>query len=66
MFVLETDGSTLSRLLLYPTVIQQFQARRAQNGERRAIVASIQKLSEDLHTAATWNEQQGCLEIHIK
>lgn len=66
MFVLETDGSTLSRLLLYPTVIQQFQARRAQNGERRAIVASIQKLSEDLHTAATWNEQQGCLEIYIK
>ncbi len=66
IFVLETYDSTPSRLLLYPTIIQQFQARRAKNGERRAIVASIQKLSKELHTASTWNEQEGRLEIHIK
>ena len=66
IFVLETDGFTPSRLLLYPTVIQQFQARLAHNDERRAIVASIQKLSKELHTASTWNEQEGRLEIHIK
>ena len=66
IFVLETHGSTPSRLLLYPTVIQQFQARRAQNDERRAIVASIQKLSKELQTPTTWNEQEGRLEIHIK
>lgn len=66
IFVLETYDSTPSRLLLYPTVIQQFQARRAQNGERRAIVASIQKLSKDLQTTTMWNEQEGRLEIYIK
>jgi poly-gamma-glutamate capsule biosynthesis protein CapA/YwtB (metallophosphatase superfamily) len=63
VFVVETDRHSISRLLLYPTVIQNFQARRAENGEREAIVAKMQRLCTQLRTATTWNEIEGCLEI---
>ena len=66
LFVVEIAGSSISRLLLYPTVIQQFQAQRAQNAERRAIVAMIKGLCAKLHTATTWDEQEARLEIRIK
>lgn len=66
LFVVEIAGSTISRLLLYPTIIQQFQARRAQNDERRAIVATIKQLCAKQHTATTWDEQEARLEIRIK
>jgi len=63
VFVVETDGAAISRLFLYPTVIQQFQARRAESNERSAIVTTMQKLCTALHTATTWNEQEGHLAI---
>ncbi len=66
VFVVEIAGSTISRLLLYPTVIQEFQARRAQNDERKAIVAKIKELCAKLHTATTWDEQEARLELRIK
>src|SRR5438876_6856189 len=63
VFVVETDGAAISRLFLYPTVIQQFQVRRAESNERSAIVTKMQKLCTALHTATTWNEQEGHLAI---
>jgi poly-gamma-glutamate capsule biosynthesis protein CapA/YwtB (metallophosphatase superfamily) len=66
VFVVETDGTAISRLLLYPTVIQHFQARRAKNNECRAIGTSMQELCAKLHTATTWDEQEDRLEIRIK
>jgi poly-gamma-glutamate capsule biosynthesis protein CapA/YwtB (metallophosphatase superfamily) len=65
IFVVETDGQTLSRLLLYPTVIEAFQARRAKHNERDAIVARMQRLCMELNTPTTWDEQEERLEIRV-
>jgi hypothetical protein len=51
--------------LLYPTVIQDFQARRAPPPERDAIMAMMQKLCAELKTATTWNKAEERLEIRI-
>ncbi len=66
VFVVEYENSAFSRILLYPTVIQAYQARRARQGERRAIAARMHRLCAKLHTETRWNEQAGCLEIPVK
>jgi poly-gamma-glutamate capsule biosynthesis protein CapA/YwtB (metallophosphatase superfamily) len=63
MFVVEMDGQRISQLLLYPTVIEACQARRAKLNERKAIVARMQRLCMQLNTATTWDEQAERLEI---
>ena len=63
IFLLETDLHTIFRLLLYPTVISHFQARRARNNDNREIVARMQKLCTQLKTSTTWDEQEERLEI---
>jgi poly-gamma-glutamate capsule biosynthesis protein CapA/YwtB (metallophosphatase superfamily) len=65
VFVVETDGQAIVRLLLYPTVIEAFQARRARGNERNAIVATMQRLCMKLNTATTWNEQEERLEVRM-
>lgn len=65
IFVVETDGSKISRLLLYPTVIEAYQARRAKQDERKAIVATMQRLCMNLNTATTWDEQAERLEVQV-
>jgi poly-gamma-glutamate capsule biosynthesis protein CapA/YwtB (metallophosphatase superfamily) len=54
MFVLEIDGSQVQRLLLCPTVIRGFQARRATPGEAEAMAANMQRLCTELITEAVW------------
>jgi poly-gamma-glutamate synthesis protein (capsule biosynthesis protein) len=63
IFVVETDAQAIVRLLLYPTVIDAFQARRAGHNERNAIVATMQRLCMNLNTATTWDEQAERLEV---
>jgi hypothetical protein len=63
IFVVETDGQAIVRLLLHPTVIDAFQARRARHNERKAIVATMQRLCMKLNTATTWDEQAERLEV---
>ncbi len=63
VFVVETEGPSIYRLLLYPTVIRDFQASRAGDGEREAIAAKMQRLCTQLRTATTWNEKEAYLEI---
>jgi poly-gamma-glutamate capsule biosynthesis protein CapA/YwtB (metallophosphatase superfamily) len=65
VFVVETHGLTISRLLFYPTVIEACQARRAQQDERKAMVARMQRLCRHLHTATTWDEQAERLEVRV-
>lgn len=62
LFLIELKGTMPSRLLLYPTVIRHFQARRAENGESHAIVTRMQRLCMQLNTAMIWNEEEGRLE----
>lgn len=63
LFILEQTGTPPSKLFLYPTVIQEFQAQRARGQEQKAIVTKMQQLCTDLSTATSWNESEGRLEI---
>lgn len=63
LFVAETEGQTILRLLLYPTIIEACQARRARPGERKAIVATMQRLCKELNTTTSWDEQEERLEV---
>ncbi len=65
IFIVETEGQKITRLLLYPTVIKNFQARRAPGQEREAIVTTMQRLCTNLNTSTTWNEQEERLEVQI-
>lgn len=65
IFVVETDGQAIVRLLLYPTVIEACQARRAKHNERKAIVARMQRLCMKLNTTTTWDEQAERLEVRV-
>lgn len=63
IFLLEIVDKRITRLLLYPTIIQDFQARLASNSEREAIVTKMRQLCQDLHTTTTWNAQENALEL---
>ena len=63
IFILETDLHTIFRLLLYPTIITNFQARRAKNNDKREIVARMQELCTNLKTSTTWDEKEERLEL---
>lgn len=65
IFLVETEGQTIARLLLYPTVISHFQARRATGQESEAIVTTMQQLCTNLQTITTWNEQEERLEVEV-
>ena len=63
IFILETDLHTIFRLLLYPTIITNFQAGRAKNNDKREIVARMQELCTQLKTSTTWDEKEERLEL---
>ncbi|WP_427129193.1 CapA family protein [Pseudarthrobacter sp. S9] len=64
IFMLETDGNEPRTLRLYPTVIEDFQARLA-GGSSRDIAGRMQRLSKHLGTLSTWRETGGFLEIRV-
>ncbi|MBX5450198.1 CapA family protein [Thermogemmatispora sp.] len=65
LFSLEIIDLQPTRLLLYPTAIRAFQARRAYGSDRQEIVTTMQRLCAQLGTATRWVESEGCLEIVI-
>lgn len=65
IFLMEVEDQRIRGLRLYPTVIQDFQARRAWDQEREIVVATMQKLCTELRTSTVWNEQDAFLEIQI-
>jgi len=65
IFLVEADGRHLSRLLLYPTVINRYQANLAKYAEGEAIVVKMQSLCAELKTATSWDEKAKRLEVRI-
>jgi poly-gamma-glutamate capsule biosynthesis protein CapA/YwtB (metallophosphatase superfamily) len=65
IFVLEIDGGQVQRLLLYPTVIRDFQALLACPGEAEDMAAKMQQLCAELHTRAIWRDKERCLSIAV-
>jgi poly-gamma-glutamate synthesis protein (capsule biosynthesis protein) len=63
IFILQTDGSRMETLRLYPTVIRNFQAERARGLVAEQIALKMISLCNQLNTAACWNPAEQCLEI---
>jgi poly-gamma-glutamate synthesis protein (capsule biosynthesis protein) len=63
LFGIEMDRGALRRLRLYPTVIREFQARRARGAEAEEIALRMQDLCAEMGTAARWCGEAGWLEI---
>jgi hypothetical protein len=63
--VLEIDGGQVQRLLLYPTVIRDFQALLACPGKAEDMAAKMQQLCAELHTRAIWRDKERCLSIAV-
>jgi poly-gamma-glutamate capsule biosynthesis protein CapA/YwtB (metallophosphatase superfamily) len=61
LVTLEIEANTLSSIRLYPTIIQDCQARRAGRKEARAIATRLQGLSARFRTDLAWNEAEGVL-----
>jgi poly-gamma-glutamate capsule biosynthesis protein CapA/YwtB (metallophosphatase superfamily) len=59
---LELKGNILSSLRLYPTTMQDCQARRSHGEEAHAIAIKLQRLSARFKTAFAWVEAEGALE----
>ncbi len=67
MIELEPTGTTvgvIKRLKLYPTIIDNFQAKLA-GSRTRTIAAKMQKLCADLGTKTVWRSSQNYLEIPV-
>lgn len=65
IFVVEAQGERISNIRLYPTVIRDFQARRAQSNEAVETALKMKRLCTDLGTAADWRADEGFLEIEV-
>ena len=64
IFLLETDGGTPQELRLFPTVIEDFQARRAVRNARD-VAGRMSRRCRALGTGSSWNAGEGCLEIPL-
>ncbi len=63
IFIVELDSQKITRLLLYPTIIKDFQARLAKGFKQQKIIAKMQQLCINLNTPTVWYEQGNYLEI---
>lgn len=66
IFEIDTDkNNKLTRMRLYPTVIRNMQARKAQDLELKDIVFKMIELCDEFNTKSTWSESEHCLEIQL-
>lgn len=63
IYMLETEDATPRRLRLYPTVIRNFQARRAGVVLGQHIAGKMQRLCRAFHTPAAWCEEEENLAV---
>jgi poly-gamma-glutamate synthesis protein (capsule biosynthesis protein) len=65
IFIVHTEGWRVRSLRLYPTIIRRFQALLARGAERQRIGDRMRALCARLGTAASWQDDAGCLEIAV-
>jgi poly-gamma-glutamate capsule biosynthesis protein CapA/YwtB (metallophosphatase superfamily) len=63
IFLIETSDNKTLRLWLYPTLINDYQARLAGRNEAKKIVTKMETLCKELNTLAIWHEKESVLEI---
>lgn len=61
VFILDMEENITRGLRLYPTLIRDFQARRANRGKGPQIAEKMQRLCRAFHTPAMWSEKEGHL-----
>lgn len=67
IFIVEVGPPKISKLTLYPSVIENFQARLADDGEFEAevIANKMMGLCDSMHTPTVWNSEDKYLEVQI-
>ncbi len=65
IFVVEIDGEGIRRFRLYPAVIDDCQARMAEDPHAERIALKIARLSSKLGASARWDEREHRLEIAV-
>lgn len=65
IYIIETDGTRLNRLLLYPTMIIRFQARAARGFLNEEIAIKMKSLAAGFKTRLKWLEEEACLELGL-
>lgn len=65
IFLVETEGTQITGLKLYPTVIRNCQARHAKGELGERIGRKMMELCEELNTIVRWNGDLQCLEIFL-
>jgi poly-gamma-glutamate capsule biosynthesis protein CapA/YwtB (metallophosphatase superfamily) len=63
VFMVEINEEETMGLRLYPTVIRNFQARRASAAEALQIAQKMQRLCHNMNTPTVWNEKEGDLSV---
>jgi poly-gamma-glutamate capsule biosynthesis protein CapA/YwtB (metallophosphatase superfamily) len=63
VYMVEIEKRITRGLRLYPTLIHNFQARRASGAEGRRISEKMQRLCCAFHTPAAWSEEEGHLAV---
>lgn len=65
VFIVETEGARMKRMLLYPAMIIRFQARGARGFLAEEIAIKMKNLSSGLNTRLKWLEEESCLELDL-
>lgn len=65
IFIIITENNKINKLLLYPTVVRNYQAKLAENGEMEKIAFKMQELCKAFNTTATWKKKKRRMEIKI-
>ncbi len=63
IFVVAAEGGGISRVLFYPTVIADYQARLARGIKAEQIAGKMKKLCGDMDSQAAWSGTEGVLKI---
>ncbi len=63
IFIVETEGRLIKRLILHPTVIKRFQATIADEPRASKIAAKMETLCKEFNTRTEWREKEKTLEI---
>lgn len=61
IFIIEFTGGQLKTLQLYPTVIEDFQARLARKDQALSIAEKMKNLSREFGTNFAWDKTKKCL-----
>jgi hypothetical protein len=64
-FILDFQDGAVREILLYPTLISDFRARRADPAEARRIAGKMRWVCDQLGTPSAWDSAENCLVVRV-